>query len=129
MERHGHVVPLASGAIARCGGPGLGCPVCLEEKRQMDSVQKNRTGEVIEHLRKEFGPKSGSLYRHYKGGLYRVLLIANAASTYPEKFPVSVVYAREVDGEPDGTIWVRPLEQWNRSMTFVSSVDDEVAKP
>lgn len=45
-------------------------------------------------------------YRHFKGGEYEVLAIANHSETQ-EKM---VVY-RALYGE--GQIWVRPIEMWN----------------
>lgn len=36
-QRHGWVVPLPSGAKARCGGPGM-CSGCQEELREMYST-------------------------------------------------------------------------------------------
>lgn len=40
MERHGHVKPLPSGAVARCGGPRLGCEVCLAEEKELEAPAK-----------------------------------------------------------------------------------------
>lgn len=34
-QGHGHVVPRADGARARCGGPGL-CSVCAQEKAALE---------------------------------------------------------------------------------------------
>lgn len=49
-----------------------------------------------------------AIYRHYKGGIYRV--IAHATDDVTEK-PV-VVYR----SEQDGRIWVRTLDNWNSTV-------------
>ena len=54
----------------------------------------------------------GAVYRHFKGGLYRVLHIA----THSETREAYVVY-RALYGE--GGVWVRPYEM------FASEVDHE----
>lgn len=37
---HGHVIPNPGGALARCGGPNLGCEVCLAEQRSLEAPAK-----------------------------------------------------------------------------------------
>jgi hypothetical protein len=39
MSGHGWVIPLRSGARARCGGPAI-CPICAEEARLMAHAEK-----------------------------------------------------------------------------------------
>ena len=56
-------------------------------------------------------PKKGEIYRHFKGNLYEIVLIARDSETLEEK----VVY-KEVDGE---SAYVRSLPM------FVSLVDKE----
>lgn len=56
-------------------------------------------------------PKKGEIYRHFKGNLYEIILIARDSETLEEK----VVY-KEVDGE---SAYVRSLPM------FVSLVDKE----
>ncbi len=56
-------------------------------------------------------PKKGELYRHFKGNLYEVIVIARDSETLEEM----VVY-KEADGE---AVYVRPLRM------FVSKVDRE----
>ena len=56
-------------------------------------------------------PKKGEIYRHFKGNLYEIIIIARDSETLEEK----VVY-KEVDGE---SAYVRPLPM------FVSRVDKE----
>ena len=55
-------------------------------------------------------------YRHYKGGLYQVLGVANHSETLEE-----MVYYKHLD---DGSFWVRPLKM------FLEEVEvDGVKKP
>lgn len=50
------------------------------------------------------------VYRHYKGGLYRVHAIATFESTHE---PVVVYESLQDSGEfPEGTYWVRPLREF-----------------
>lgn len=48
----------------------------------------------------------GALYRHYKGGLYRVLYLAKHTETMEEL----VVY---VNANDESLVWARPLSMWN----------------
>lgn len=48
-------------------------------------------------------------YRHFKGGMYEVIAVANHSETL-EKL---VVY-RALYGE--GEVWVRPLEMWTETV-------------
>ena len=48
----------------------------------------------------------GGLYRHYKGGLYRVVSIAKHSETLEEL----VVYVNETDPT---LVWARPISMWN----------------
>ena len=50
------------------------------------------------------------LYRHFKGGLYRVEGVARHSETLEEM----VVY-RALYGE--GGLWVRPASMWNETVT------------
>lgn len=61
-------------------------------------------------------PEVGSVWRHHKGPEYEVLMITNAESTRAE-YPPTVVYRGVVNGK----LWSRRLDDWNRSMTKVSS--------
>lgn len=47
----------------------------------------------------------GRLYRHFKGGVYRVLYLAKQSETKEEY----VIYTRD-DG--DGEVWARPASMW-----------------
>ncbi|QYW02249.1 hypothetical protein PP740_gp093 [Stenotrophomonas phage Philippe] len=54
-----------------------------------------------------------SLWRHYSGRCYRVLLLTNEHSENP-KYEIQVVHKGT-----NGRIWSRPLSDWHRSMTFI----------
>lgn len=45
------------------------------------------------------------VYRHYKGGLYRVLFLARHSETEEELVVYQALYG-------DGGYWVRPLTLW-----------------
>lgn len=49
-------------------------------------------------------PKAGTIWEHYGGDYYRVLLIATQESDQKQV----VVY----QASKDGVRWVRPLEEW-----------------
>ncbi len=53
-------------------------------------------------------PLLGQRFRHYKGGLYEVITVAQLEATHE---PL-VVYRAEVDG----TVWARPLSQWSETV-------------
>lgn len=55
--------------------------------------------------------KTGKLYRHYKGNLYRIISIARHSETLEDM----IVYQSEKDGQ----VWVRPYSMWN------DTVDDK----
>ena len=50
------------------------------------------------------------LYRHYKGGVYRVVCVAHHSETLEDM----VVY-EAVDGSTG--FWVRPASMWNETVT------------
>ena len=54
-------------------------------------------------------PVVGGLYRHYKGGMYRILTIARHSETLEEL----VVYANEND---PALVWARPLSMWSETV-------------
>ena len=54
----------------------------------------------------EYGVVLGGLYRHYKGGLYRVLTVAKHSETLEDM----VVYVNETD---PSLVWARPASMWN----------------
>lgn len=56
-------------------------------------------------------PAIGSLWQHYNGAEYEVILIANLHSQR-EEYPVTVVYR----GVSNQLVWSRPLSDWYRSM-------------
>lgn len=54
------------------------------------------------------------VYRHYKGGLYRVHAIANMEATHEA---VVVYESLQDSGEfPQGTFWVRPLREFTERL-------------
>ena len=48
----------------------------------------------------------GSVYKHYKGDLYRVIAIAKHSETLEEMVVYQQLYG-------DGGIWCRPAKMWN----------------
>ena len=48
-------------------------------------------------------------YRHYKGGEYEVIGVANHSETLERMVVYRALYG-------DGEIWVRPLSMWNESV-------------
>ena len=66
----------------------------------------------------EHGVVLGGLYRHYKGGLYRVITVAKHSETL-EKM---VVYVNENDPT---LVWARPASMWNET---VSTKDGDIPR-
>lgn len=59
-------------------------------------------------------PEIGSIWRHRRGDLYEVLLLANEyGGDDPEKWPVFVVY-RSLGLQQ---VWARRLDEWRGSFT------------
>lgn len=52
----------------------------------------------------ETGPQPGSKFQHYKGGEYEVIANALEEATLAHL----VVYR-----SPKGTVWTRPIDDWN----------------
>ena len=50
-------------------------------------------------------------YRHYKGGEYEVIGVANHSETLERMVVYRALYG-------DGEIWVRPLSMWNESVVL-----------
>ena len=50
------------------------------------------------------------LYRHFKGGLYRVEGVARHSETLEEMVVYHVLYG-------EGGLWVRPASMWNEAVT------------
>lgn len=59
-------------------------------------------------------PKIWSLWQHKNGIIYRVINLANMASTN-EHYPKTVVY----ENVQTGSVWSRPLDSWHRSFTHI----------
>lgn len=56
-----------------------------------------------------------SVWQHYNGQRYKVLLIAGQHSENLERYPITVVY-QNIENK---RIWTRPLNDWHRSMTKI----------
>lgn len=56
-----------------------------------------------------------SVWKHSSGIKYKVILIANEFSEN-EKYPITIVY----QGLANEKIWSRPLNDWYRSMSFIT---------
>ena len=50
-------------------------------------------------------------YRHYKGGEYEVIGVANHSETLERMVVYRALYG-------DGEIWVRPLSMWSESVVL-----------
>ncbi|MEI6326516.1 MAG: DUF1653 domain-containing protein [Candidatus Roizmanbacteria bacterium] len=53
------------------------------------------------------------IYRHYKGGLYRLISVAKHSETLEDM----VVYEALYD-KPLGKFWVRPLTMWSEKVKY-----------
>ncbi len=62
--------------------------------------------EKIEPIRSDIS----GVYRHYKGGLYRVICVAHHSETLEDM----VVYESLSEGSG---FWVRPASMWNETVT------------
>ena len=49
------------------------------------------------------------VYRHYKGGLYRVICLAHHSETLEDMVVYRALYG-------DGGVWVRPASMWNETV-------------
>lgn len=58
--------------------------------------------------------QEGDRWRHYRGGEYVVLHLANIGGG--EGYRPTVVY----QGTENHKVWTRPLDDWHRSMTLLS---------
>lgn len=56
-------------------------------------------------------PKLGSLWKHYKGALYRVLSIGVRESTLDFEVCYSSLDQRNL-------VWIRPLSEWTETVTW-----------
>lgn len=68
--------------------------------------------QVLETLREQ-GPRVGSRWRHYKGGVYEVLLVALREGDIAPM----VIYK-----SADGVVWVRDLQNWRMRVTWQGQV-------
>jgi hypothetical protein len=52
-------------------------------------------------------PEVGKTYRHYKGGLYRVIALAHHSETLEDLVVYEALYTSDI-----GQFWVRPASMW-----------------
>lgn len=55
-------------------------------------------------------PKVGEVYKHYKGGLHKVVALAKHSETLEDL----VIYTHE--GNELSEMWARPLSMWNEEV-------------
>lgn len=68
-------------------------------------------------------PEIGSYWRHHRNGnVYKVLMIANTASTRLEEYPVMVVYQGS-----NLNIWARKLSDWFPSFVPVVNISEKTS--
>lgn len=60
-------------------------------------------------------PDPGSVWKHYNGNMYRVLMVFNKNSDRQEKYPATIGYMNIVNGE----FYSRKATDWHRSMSFM----------
>lgn len=58
-------------------------------------------------------PTPGSLWKHFKGNIYRVVTIAK----HSETLEPMVVY-KEEKAQDDAHVWVRPLAMWQETLEY-----------
>ncbi|WP_316201017.1 MULTISPECIES: hypothetical protein [unclassified Bradyrhizobium] len=58
-------------------------------------------------------PQIGSIWSHYNGNLYEVVLFTNVDSTRPDRYPTTIVHRNILNGK----YYSRKLTDWDRSMT------------
>lgn len=56
-------------------------------------------------------PTNWETYKHYKWKLYKVIWIAKHSKTLEDMVVYECLYEN-----PDGQLWVRPLEMWNETL-------------
>lgn len=56
---------------------------------------------------------SKGIYRHYKGGLYRVIGVAKHSETLDDVVIYECMYK-----DPTSKTWVRPVSVWNEKLSF-----------
>jgi hypothetical protein len=61
-----------------------------------------------------------SIWKHFNGNYYRVLMMANTESKNQSQYPTSVVYQGQ-----NGHIWSRPLNNWYKSMSIIDPLEAE----
>lgn len=70
--------------------------------------------------------RTGSVWKHYKGGVYVVTGITDPGGDL-QKHPIQVVYI----GVANGKLWCRPLEDWCNKFTEITGfvLDMKIPEP
>jgi hypothetical protein len=68
-------------------------------------------------------PEVGSIWKHYNGGVYEVIAIANTLNT--EKYPKAVIHKNRANG----TVWTRRADDWHRSYTQQDKTSETPVDP
>ncbi|WP_316194406.1 hypothetical protein [Bradyrhizobium sp. SZCCHNRI3052] len=58
-------------------------------------------------------PEIGSIWSHYNGNVYEVVMFTNIDSTRQDQYPTTIVHRNVVNGKN----YSRKLADWKRSMT------------
>lgn len=132
--RHGLVDSVVRRAIAllsgepRGSGFGYGQPGKLETSpgavvRELARNPVALSAAIMSHAVSE--PQPGSLWKHLNGNLYRVDFLTNDPVERQDRYPRTVVYHNEANGNR----YSRKLSDWHRSMTALplSAKPEEVA--
>lgn len=92
---------------------------CADEARggarpQKDSIVTTRQPRDEADVPENFYPQDGAIYRHWKGGLYRVLMVARVEATQDRV----VVYAPFAGG----MAWTRPIREFGARFSYVNNL-------
>ena len=69
-------------------------------------------GVPVPHL-PDNAPKPGELFRHYKGDLYRIVLLAEHSNDDEWMVVYEPIYEN-----PDAPYFTRPLREWNEEVEW-----------
>ena len=84
------------------------------ERLRREKQMRDEIDDIVEEERER--PTPGSLWRHFRGGLYRVICVAVRESDYREQ----VVYESE---SMPGRVFTRDLCQWGTRITLKEGGD------
>jgi hypothetical protein len=68
---------------------------------------------MIELENRDTWPAIGSLWRHYNGNFYEVLMYSNIETDRQAQYPTTIIYKNKRNQK----VYSRPLVEWERSMT------------